>query len=274
MPTTTPRVPASVALVDMDTILWKYGMMADSSQDRWDPDDWAAGDPTALAKATILQKLDFIREDLGLRVVIVAAEAGCGNFRKTLSPAYKANRRERPDIMTELYEWGHNELNPLTISGQPLETDDILAINQDPRGSTVIVSNDKDMLTVPGWNYNPFNGALRWITPASAKLFHMYQTLTGDSTDNIRGAKGIGPKRAAQVLLTALEHLPESGGAAVPENERALWGVVNAAFLLAGQTTDDMRLAQRLTHIGYPSQCPTSFRNPRGLKALLNYVKE
>jgi len=43
------------------------------------------------------------------------------------------------------------------------------------------------------------------VSPRDALRFFYYQLLVGDSADNIKGAKGIGPKKAERILETAFE---------------------------------------------------------------------
>ncbi len=71
------------------------------------------------------------------------------------------------------------------------------------QGKKIIVSEDKDMRTIPGWLYNPGPNKdiePKYINEFEADRYHLYQTITGDSTDGYKGCPGAGPIRAA--LLT------------------------------------------------------------------------
>jgi 5'-3' exonuclease len=75
---------------------------------------------------------------------------------------------------------------------------------------TCIVSIDKDLDQIPGEHYHP--GIRRQqvfirepkfytITPEQGLYFFYYQLLIGDGSDNIKGAPGIGPKKADKILF-------------------------------------------------------------------------
>jgi DNA polymerase-1 len=68
----------------------------------------------------------------------------------------------------------------------------------------VVISIDKDLLQIPGWNYNPGvrgkGGRLTEITAKEADRYHLYQTLVGDDTDGYVGCPGVGTKKATKLL--------------------------------------------------------------------------
>jgi 5'-3' exonuclease len=80
------------------------------------------------------------------------------------------------------------------------------------------VSLDKDLDQVSGWHYNFVKKNKYFITEAEGLLNFYMQFLVGDSVDNIKGARGIGPKKARILLedktepemwATVVEHLGE-----------------------------------------------------------------
>lgn len=152
-----------------------------------------------------------------------------GNFRRTLFPAYKANRTAaKPKWLEELKEhlivhWG------ASISfGQ--EADDELGIEQsrewlmehsfDSSGpyaydETIICSIDKDLLQIPGRHYNFVKKEFQEIQDGT-KFFYT-QLLTGDVVDNIKGVEGIGKVKAAKILEAA-------------SDEESLYGAVRTTY--------------------------------------------
>ena len=126
------------------------------------------------------------------------------NFRKTLSTTkpYKGNRegQPKPAYFKEIGEYLVEQYGAKYSTGG-LEADDELAIllTRDPKGS-VIVSIDKDLLQVPGWHHNWVNNKTQWISRKAGDFSLYTQLLVGDTTDNIPGLYGIGPKTAAQLL--------------------------------------------------------------------------
>ena len=94
----------------------------------------------------------------------------------------------------------------------------------------VIVSFDKDMLTLPGLHYR--NGEVVEVSLEEADRAFFTQALTGDAADNYPGCPTVGPKTAEK----ALAHW---------STERDLWReVVNLWMLKGGCNTREV--AERL----------------------------
>jgi len=163
-----------------------------------------------------------IREKLQPDYLAVVFDAG-DSFREGVFPAYKATRAKMPDDLRaslgrirEIVEGFHDAVVEL----QGYEADDVigtLAVKARAAGlEAVIVSGDKDFyqLVGPGVHLmNPGRGgptgvAAEWVTEANASAkFGIppsqvadYLALIGDSSDNVPGAPGIGPKTAVKLL--------------------------------------------------------------------------
>jgi DNA polymerase-1 len=155
------------------------------------------------------------------------------NFRKDLTPTYKSKRKEtrKPIVFRPLLEWVKETYDP--VIKPRLEADDVLGIlatHPDRVGKCVIVSDDKDMQTLPCTLYR--QGVLKVISEDEADYFWAFQTLTGDSTDGYQGCPGVGPKKA-ESILTAKPYWPK---------------IVNT-YRKAGLTEDDALLNARLARI-------------------------
>lgn len=174
------------------------------------------------------------------------------NWRKSIYPAYKANRlhKPKPALWYAVDEYLHELWPDRIITRDRLEGDDILGIlATQPKskwieGKACIVSIDKDMATIPGFLYNPNKPDLgvRRITQYDADRFWMYQTLTGDTADNYPGCPGIGPKKADAALA----------GWVASDDPRYLewaWGRVVEAYESKGFTAGDALLQARLARI-------------------------
>ena len=112
-------------------------------------------------------------------------------------PTYKGSRdySKRPEYLSRIKDY--LEANWPSYRRDRLEADDIMGIlSTHPslvKGRKVIVSEDKDMKTIPGWLYNPAKDFKpRLISEAEADRFHLYQTLIGDTTDGYTGCPGVG----------------------------------------------------------------------------------
>ena len=179
-----------------------------------------------------------LMEDLGTDKVIVCLSCPTAeNFRLDILPTYKGNRdySKRPVHLAAVKDY--MEANWPSYRRPGLEADDIMGILSTSRaGKNVIVSEDKDMQTIPGWLFNPARDwKPRLITPEEADRFHLYQTLVGDTVDGYTGCPGIGPVKAVWWLSS-----PELG---------ACWDAVEAAYWSKGLTEEDALVQARVARI-------------------------
>jgi 5'-3' exonuclease len=79
------------------------------------------------------------------------------------------------------------------------EADDLVAMAAS-RFECVVVGQDKDLLQLKGWHYNPINGKFQKLDQKEADKHFWTQMLTGDTSDNIPGLKGVGKVGAAKAL--------------------------------------------------------------------------
>jgi DNA polymerase-1 len=105
-------------------------------------------------------------------------------------------------------------------------------------GEKIIVSEDKDMRTIPAKVYHPHKptqGVME-ISELDADRFLMWQTICGDVTDGYGGAKGVGAKSpyAEDVLFAEREEL---------------WDEVLLAYASKGLTEEDALLQARCARI-------------------------
>jgi 5'-3' exonuclease len=139
------------------------------------------------------------------------------SFRHELAPSYKANRPEREEA---LHHQIRLAVEQLEADGFPIwsvkgfEADDLIASAVAQalaiEGTTVLViSSDKDLLQLVGPRVRAISardGSSFGPDEVKAKFgvapdqMRDYLTLVGDASDNIKGAKNIGPKKAADLL--------------------------------------------------------------------------
>jgi DNA polymerase I len=137
-------------------------------------------------------------------------------FRNELYPEYKANRAEPPEDLRPqfgLIREATRAFNLPCIEMEGFEADDIIATYarqaREAGGDVTIISSDKDLLQLVGPNVIMYDQmkdriigeaeVLEKYGVPPAKMIEL-QALSGDSTDNIPGVPGIGPKTAAQLL--------------------------------------------------------------------------
>ena len=139
---------------------------------------------------------------------------GGSNFRYKVYPEYKANRHGayRPKWEKAVRAFLTSSWQANTTDG--IEADDMLGIRACEIGEQAIIAHlDKDSNQIPGWHFNwelnRLGKCVRekkqyFVTLEEGNRFFYYQLLTGDATDNIKGAMGIGPVKA-KALLDSLD---------------------------------------------------------------------
>ncbi len=220
--------PSKIALIDADTIVYASCSGAEYPEEVFDEsfyteEEWneLAADPCYDEKEACIWKINVeeavqichskiadIQEATFTKSAELYFTQG-KNFRHTVDTMYKANRKHTrypvglKEVKAELLAHYPGEV------GDQVEADDIVVyLKRTQPSKYVLCAVDKDVLkAVPGkhWNYYAsvrYGISAKWqeTTKEDAELFPYIQTLTGDSTDNIRGCPGIGPKKAIQAL--------------------------------------------------------------------------
>ena len=139
---------------------------------------------------------------------VITFSGSKGNFRKLITPVYKANRKkqELPPLLDEMHQFVKNEYN--SVWGFGIETDDIVArywkelSNEVGRDNVCIVSLDKDYRQFPAIIYN-YHFKSREILDISEEeaMYNFYeQFIIGDSADNVQYFSGRGKVFASKYL--------------------------------------------------------------------------
>ncbi|MBB4075888.1 DNA polymerase-1 [Bartonella fuyuanensis] len=137
-------------------------------------------------------------------------------FRKQIYPQYKSNRAEPPEDLIpqfSLIRQATKAFNLPCVEKEGFEADDLIAtyakLATKVGVKTTIISSDKDLMQLVNTRVSLYDGMKdkhigisevieKWgVTPE--KMIDL-QALIGDSTDNVPGIPGIGPKTAAQLL--------------------------------------------------------------------------
>lgn len=125
---------------------------------------------------------------------------GIGNFRDRIATIkeYKGNRDPdaKPFHYKSLRRYLQNKWGAKVVDGY--EADDQLAMIATADRDVVMVSVDKDLLTVPGRHYHFQKKLLFDQSPEEARASFYRQLITGDPVDNIGGAFRAGAKMAAE----------------------------------------------------------------------------
>ena len=179
-----------------------------------------AGDPTSPATGAIrgiVNMMQALRKEQPADYAVCVFDAKGPTFRDALYPAYKATRSPMPDDLRSQIEPVHEVVR---LMGWPVlvvpgvEADDVigtLAVMAAEQGIEVIVSSgDKDLSQLVNQHItiiDTMNGKRRDVAGVTAEfgvppeLMVDFQTLVGDTVDNVPGVTKVGPKTAAKWLM-------------------------------------------------------------------------
>lgn len=223
-------MPERTLLIDGDIVAYQYSSTVEYEVD-WGDDVWSLWSDAGAAKRLITQYIELLVDETAADNVEFCFTSKT-NFRKDIHPQYKANRKgtRKPVCYREVVRWLSEDYTSHVWDG--LEADDVLGIlaTSGREDEIVIVSEDKDLMTIPGLLWR--SGEMHNISQEQADYNHLYQTLTGDTTDGYSGCPGIGPKTAVKVLQGV-----------------ASWDAVVKAYEKAGLTEEDALTQARLARI-------------------------
>ena len=138
------------------------------------------------------------------------------SFRQNIYPEYKANRSETPaDLLrqSELIRNGAHAMGMPVLCIPGVEADDVIATiatnNCGHSGGTRIITGDKDLMQLVSDCTFLYDG-MKQHEVRYEQVFEKFgvkpsqvidvQSLMGDSSDNVPGVPGIGPKKAAELI--------------------------------------------------------------------------
>ncbi|MEE2645576.1 MAG: DNA polymerase I [Myxococcota bacterium] len=199
------------------------------------------GTPTNAVYGFIKMLFKLLRERQPTHIAI-AFDPGHASFRREIYPEYKANRPPVPDELKLQYPICIEATEALQIPALRLdrfEADDVLGtVARRWPGPCVIVTVDKDMTQLVDERVSLWDGRDRELGCAEViekmgvppeRIVDLLG-LAGDSSDNIPGVPGIGPKTAAKLLnqfgdleqlLARADEVKGKRGASLRENAEA-----------------------------------------------------
>lgn len=177
-----------------------------------------------------IKTVESLKKSYKARWVVVACDKGSSEYRKSLYPEYKQNRKDKFELQTEedkvkfelFFEEFQNTLDKIEQESKyilfrfnKVEADDIAAFIVKNKKTfpavddIVLVSSDKDWDLLINDNVMRFSYVTRkeisadnWNThyDCEPEDYISIKCLQGDSGDNIPGVPGIGPKKAAALV--------------------------------------------------------------------------
>jgi len=236
---TTPTI-----LLDGDLYMYRAASSAEFEKD-WGDDIWSLNTDLKQAKEIFINMVDGFKEELECARVVVTF-SGYENFRRGVEPTYKANRAKtrKPIGYKALVEWAIEKYDSIRVN--TLEADDVMGImGSIPGTKAIIVSDDKDMKSVPCKLYRPQSKERLDVTIPDADRFFLTQCLTGDTVDGYGGCPKVGPKTAIKLLGT-----------------RPSWQAVVAAYNMEGLNEEYALTQARLARILRCTDWDDSTREP------------
>lgn len=211
------KSPKTLYLIDISSLFFRsyYAIPPNMKNEKGLPTNALYGVLKMLNQLSKKHKPDYL---------ISCFDTKVPSFRKDLYSEYKANRDEMPEDLEAQVPYLKKMMDKLLIPSweKPgFEADDLIAslaeFAKTKKWETYIVSGDKDFAqivdqktylydTMKDLIYNPSGVKEKWGLPPSQ--IQDYLSLVGDSSDNIPGVKGIGPKGAVQ-LLKSYKNLEE-----------------------------------------------------------------
>ena len=188
-------------IIDGDILIYKVACQVEQSIE-WDEDIWTLHADFKEARDKLADTITYYELTLLAKHIVIALGSK-DSFRKKLNPLYKSNRKKlrKPVVYQPLREWVQE--NYKCYIKPKLEGDDIVGIlttGNIIEGDKTVLTNDKDMKTIPGTHWFLGDDDYTIITEEEANYYHMMQTLTGDASDGYKGCQGIGKVTAAKIL--------------------------------------------------------------------------
>ena len=264
------------------------------------------GDPSSAATGAIrgmINMMQALRKEVPTQLAACVFDAKGPTFRDEMYPAYKANRSPMPDDLRSQIEPIHAMVRMLgwTVLDVPgVEADDViatLAVTAAQQGVTVVVSSgDKDLSQLVNEHItimDTMNGKKRDVAGVTAEfgvpphLMIDYQTLVGDTVDNVPGVAKVGPKTAAKWLMEygsldkLLQHAADIKGVAGENLRQAVEWLPTGRQLVTMKTDCDLSAyvpglpALDALHLAEPDKpALQSFYETYGFKGLARAISE
>ncbi len=178
-----------------------------------------AGDASSLPTGAIrgmVNMMQSLRKDVKAQYAVCVFDAKGPTFRDDLYPAYKANRSPMPDDLRLQIEPIHELVKLMgwrVLDVPGVEADDVIgtlaqmAVQQNMQ--VIVSSGDKDLSQLVNDHItiiDTMNGKRRDVEGVTEEfgvppsLMIDFQTLVGDTVDNVPGVEKVGPKTAAKWL--------------------------------------------------------------------------
>ena len=199
-----------LTLIDGNSILFRAYYGVHSRLTRSD------GTPTGAVFAFFNMVLPILAAAKPDDIFVCVFDASRQTFRQRIYPAYKANRDETPaDLISQaiMVQKGLTDMGMPVLCIPDVEADDVIATlatqNCQIADKTRILTGDKDLMQLVSNCIFLYDGmkqkrieydqVIEKFGVPPDKVIDV-QSLMGDSSDNVPGVRGIGPKKAAELV--------------------------------------------------------------------------
>ena len=199
-----------LTLIDGNSILFRAYYGVHSRLTRSD------GTPTGAVYGFFNMVLPLLASAKPNDAFVCVFDASRTSFRQDIYPAYKANRQETPaDLIAQSYlvREGVAAMGVPVLCIPGVEADDVIATlareNCTIHDATRVITSDKDLMQLVSDCVFLYDGMKEKEIRAPQVLEKFgvrpdqvidVQSLMGDSSDNVPGVPGIGPKKAAELI--------------------------------------------------------------------------
>lgn len=199
-----------LTLIDGNSILFRAYYGVHSRLTRSD------GTPTGAVYGFFNMVLPLLASAKPNDAFVCVFDASRTSFRQDIYPAYKANRQETPaDLIAQSYlvREGIAAMGMPVLCIPGVEADDVIATlareNCTIHDATRVITSDKDLMQLVSDCVFLYDGMKEKEIRAPQVLEKFgvrpdqvidVQSLMGDSSDNVPGVPGIGPKKAAELI--------------------------------------------------------------------------
>ena len=199
-----------LTLIDGNSLLFRayYGVHSRLTR--------ADGTPTGAVYGFFNMLLPILSSAKADDAFVCVFDASRISFRQDIFPEYKANRAETPaDLITQSYlvREGAAAMGIPVLCIPGVEADDVIATlahnNCTATDATRVITSDKDLMQLVSDCVFLYDG-MKQREVRTPEVFEKFgvgpervidvQSLMGDSSDNVPGVPGIGPKKAAELI--------------------------------------------------------------------------
>ena len=236
-----------IALIDADSIVYRV-CCAVEDKTIWNEMEVLTGQETDLdIEHTIDLDIMYATIDGIIENILFATECkkamicisdGTKNFRFNNPLGYKDNRKDlrKPEGFKEAIDYLVNEHKARLIGNNLIEVDDeVVYLKTKYPDKYMLCAIDKDVLyQTEGEHYDYVKDEFITVTKEDAIKYLFYQALVGDASDGYKGCKGIGDKKAKELL----SYYTDGKKISIEKLESYLYKMLLPTFISKGHNED------------------------------------